>query len=478
MNLTVDHLENNYVVGGATPDAEPLRKRLDEVAVSRLGTALDGLPDDDERAYFIPELEVELTLRISDLDDPAIAQAWAGALRRSLKQQLATLPGTTVFDDRIDFVASFVHDLLRGEVRDRWEYREFEHLRKVAIGTAIVEVLSADPDAGHAILVSLSARGATDLLLFHLTDTEVETLVRKCLLQSVPGITTPNSIPRWIGAVRSAMEKRRTRTGTLSRNVLAAYMDCLAKEPALGPDSNFAHFLRRAFILSRTVYESTSAVFFTDALASGDVRALRKQLPREVPDHTLATWVRASSGGAVAELVRSIGAPTSGTSIERVLSTRFGGVFLLVPAIVDLKLIDGWSPKEQAARIFVLLLHCLVDDRRVDAGRDPGLAALAGLDAIARTKVLDADPPARIETQAVSVVRRFADRLGAFSESSPEYLTRNFLECPSVVMINEATVTVHFLSCPLQIVLRMAGFDGRIGPIPWLDDRQLELVFD
>jgi hypothetical protein len=77
-----------------------------------------------------------------------------------------------------------------------------------------------------------------------------------------------------------------------------------------------------------------------------------------------------------------------------------------------------------------------------------------------------------------AVLGSFAAKLGAFADSSPQYLSRNFLECHAEVLVSVDYVTVHFLTCPLQMVLRMAGFDQRTWALPWLENRQLEFRFD
>lgn len=72
----------------------------------------------------------------------------------------------------------------------------------------------------------------------------------------------------------------------------------------------------------------------------------------------------------------------------------------------------------------------------------------------------------------------FAARLGALAGSSPSYLSRNFLESEAEIWVSEGTISVHFLTCPLQMVLRMAGFEHFRWQIPWLENRQLILNFD
>lgn len=72
----------------------------------------------------------------------------------------------------------------------------------------------------------------------------------------------------------------------------------------------------------------------------------------------------------------------------------------------------------------------------------------------------------------------FAARLGALAGSSPSYLSRNFLECEAEIWMSEETITIHLLTCPLQMMLKMSGFEHFRWQIPWLGDRQLILNFD
>ena len=72
----------------------------------------------------------------------------------------------------------------------------------------------------------------------------------------------------------------------------------------------------------------------------------------------------------------------------------------------------------------------------------------------------------------------FAAILGALSGSSPSYLSRNFLECEAEIWVSEETITIHFLTCPLQMVLKMSGFEHFRWQIPWLGNRQLIFNFD
>src|SRR5690606_11878064 len=73
------------------------------------------------------------------------------------------------------------------------------------------------------------------------------------------------------------------------------------------------------------------------------------------------------------------------------------------------------------------------------------------------------------------VVRHFARGLRGFAASSPGYLAAQFLDVPGRVERSDETLEVSLSRAPLGVVLRMAGYDGDRGPIPWLGNRRLVL---
>ncbi len=79
---------------------------------------------------------------------------------------------------------------------------------------------------------------------------------------------------------------------------------------------------------------------------------------------------------------------------------------------------------------------------------------------------------------SATVLQAFVAKLGTFADSSPAYLCRNFLESQAVIEPASHQITVRFLTCPLQMVLRMAGFDHQAWKVSWLEDRQLTFQFD
>lgn len=92
--------------------------------------------------------------------------------------------------------------------------------------------------------------------------------------------------------------------------------------------------------------------------------------------------------------------------------------------------------------------------------------------------LLDAEWNATLSAVSAAVLQAFVAKLGAFADSSPAYLCRNFLESQAAIELSQHQLIVRFLTCPLQMVLRMAGFDHNTWEIPWLENRQLTFQFD
>ena len=76
---------------------------------------------------------------------------------------------------------------------------------------------------------------------------------------------------------------------------------------------------------------------------------------------------------------------------------------------------------------------------------------------------------------ARAVLRAFARRLMGFGKSGARYLRDNFLSGMSSVEAQADNIAVELPSCPLFVVLSMAGVNGQTYTIPWLNGIQVKL---
>lgn len=551
--IDIRHLDARYRIARGTGDADAIARRLNRVAADALARSWERHAErfsaDDGVHYFIERMTVNLALDVRGGDDAALANAWSAALHEAVLRAVAAgEAGVLVFRDRADYVAGFVEDLLRGEAWGRWHYGEFEPLRALPLGAAVLSALLADADAGRGALIELTRRGRLDLLLSSLSDAEVESIVGACLLPPSPRLRLAGTTARWVRALRALLASHAFAPGdSQARDVARCYLLLLRAEPGLGPDVNLARFvaevlrLRGALALARDRRELLSLVEAEQwprvyaRLGRGAARQLLSELSNEVRGPEVAALLRELQGGEASQASRRV-------------STRFGGIFLLCREVAEsgvhellrgLPVPASQGASAEAPALFLLAAQALGPRRTGDARRDAGLALFAGLQAPPRDSHMRSyaeglTPRAREDfaasfratrdrdarAQGVLAVRgesfsarpegaseflvcegkgaseaergwdaslapvssyvlaRFAARLGAFSESSAEYLRQNFLECRAEVELSAGRVAVRFLTCPLQMILRLAGYENSSWPVPWLEGRKLEFHFE
>jgi hypothetical protein len=76
---------------------------------------------------------------------------------------------------------------------------------------------------------------------------------------------------------------------------------------------------------------------------------------------------------------------------------------------------------------------------------------------------------------AHAVLKDFAHRLVGFGWSSVHHLYLNFMEGTSNVRNHRGEIDVQLPQTPLQVILRMAGFDGQVYTVSWLNNTQVNL---
>lgn len=580
-SIQIHHFHGQYKVSRAEVNPLAIQHRLDRIASELLTRAwedwLASADEQDETLYFIEQMEVNLALELSQNDDREIAKAWVRALHQGIQRTLSQHSSRiTTFQNQSDFVASFLEELLRGKAWEKWYYQEFNLLRSLPFGQIARQVLTADGDVGRDALIEITRRGDLALLLGNLTDGEVEEIVFQCLLPSSPRVILPNTYPVWVQSLRFILEASRFRPAdSIARNLARLYLILLRQRPELGPDVNLARFIHDLLELSRmlrgladlqrflALVESDEAPAIFAQLGSGNEQQwetlLRqiglapeqqwaiavKQLDRGILQQ-LATLLREVRSSEVTDLIGDLGVTDSRLVTSRLFSP-YGGLFLLIPSIMELGLYDYLQrcpyPEPQncpkaGLLLLIVALQCLGRENAEPGIRDRALALFAGLSAPLELSPLETyvayltpnmhaafhqdfqdyqaalmsqphfsllqrnnliPPPDHLEalhlwTETNPLISDreldrnlaqvsgfmltwFSMKLGAFAGSSPDYLRQNFWESQAEIEILEERIVVHFLTCPLQMVLRMAGFDNNSWSVPWLEERQLELSF-
>ncbi|MFB2881584.1 hypothetical protein [Floridanema aerugineum] len=550
-DIHINQFHAQYNIARLPDNPVTLQRQLDNIARHQLVNALEARLSQETQAddpiCFIESIEVSLTIDLAKLDDRQLATLWADALQKGIRQTLGQRgKGVLIFRNRGDFLASFLEDLLKGKVWDCWYYQEFEKLRSLPLGAAIVTLLTTNNDAGRDALLELTRRGEIDRILAILTDEEVEAIAHSCLLPPSPNIILPNTVSVWIRAIRSLLSQRLILTGIPTRDFTRLYLELLHHRPELGPDVNLARFIYNLMQLQQMVMKQSEVAQLLQLLATEQWTGVLSQLERSPAKQLLTTLMREISGAEVVELLQEleINVPQT-TSYFGV--TAYGGIFLLISAIADLQ-IDRflqncpYPQPENISKIGLLLwliaLQCLGNQNAVQAKSDRGITLFAGLSktpnlselqnyaatftptmhtafieqfqthlceqlnrpehfALARlsaTSTLsfdwfslctesnsllpDPEWDAALAMVSATILQAFSVKLGAFADSSPAYLCRNFWKSQSAIELSANQIIIQFLTCPLQMVLRMAGFDHKTWEVSWLENRQLSFQFD
>ncbi|MEH1867449.1 MAG: hypothetical protein V7K69_20900 [Nostoc sp.] len=558
--IEIHQFNVQYNVARSLLNSADLQRRLDHIAINLLPRVWEDkifhTSETDETIYFIQQIDVNLTCDPHKFDDRQLASTWANALSNNIGKTISQQDNNVIiFRNRGEFLASFVVDLLRGRAWDCWYYSEFDALRSFSLSQATLNVLMADGDIGRDALLQVTRWGSLDLLLANLNDREVETIVNRCLLPPSPRVFLPSTVTIWLQNLLALLDNRLNLTSVLSRDVARLYLNLIEQRPELGPDVNLARFIRDLLQLWQTVENITHRSAFFSHLQSDNRNAAFSQLGRGSPQQLLTNLMREFTGTEVVNLLSKLTQKTPQSLSQRVI-TPFGGIFLLVGAIAELKIYDFLQncvypepPGIPKAKLFLWLiaLQCLGGENTQQALKERSLALFAGLASIPESGWLQAylanltaamhadftqqfqehlravtqgagmfiyqraltseqhnpldwfslnvetipilpNPEVNLALAAVSsaIVRGFTAKLGAFSNSSPAYIYTNFLASQAEIAVSGSQIQVRFLTCPLQMVLRMAGFEDFRWQIPWLgvggasplENRQLIFTFD
>jgi hypothetical protein len=452
VTVAIDLLDCRYAVPRG--EGGGMRERFDRIAVTALPSALrnrvEPLPAGDE-ICFIEHLEID-TIVGAAAGEQQVADQWAESLWLALSKRLRGGDGIVAFRGRADYVASFIIDLLTSETR--WYHAD---LVSSSPSDGAMRALLDDPDAGREALTEVHRRGRLHELLQLLGEPRVEEVVRRCLAPPSPDVAPPSMLRKWSAAIRAIRAAARfAPSGREASDAVVLYFETLSSHPELGPDVNLARFIVR---LLDVAAECAGNRAIAAEIARGDFTAIRPLLASAEQARWIGSMLQATSPRELLDLVH----PDPAGMTERIVHTDYAGLFLLASSVNALEL--ELSPRE----LFVVALHCAGDGEA--ARRDAGIAAFANLARRPET-VACSDELIAIGHE---LLQHFATRLGAFADSSPDYLRSNFLHCRGIVSIAPARISVRFLTCPLRVVLRMAGFDAAPVPMPWNEGRMLEL---
>lgn len=503
-------MNSEYRLAGRPDRREHLARRLDRIAIDRVGAALEPLASDfgrdDGPVYRIRRLDLSLWLNADQLDDGAIARDWADALGRALSRKIVEGGSAEVvrYPSHAAYLASWIGHVIDGIADDRWEYVQFRALRGMRPGAAITQVLASYPQWILPTVDELSSGGRRDVVVDAMNHTDIRRLW-VALVGDVP--RAPATIPRGLieHVARSGVRVQALHSDATdderARRTLRLLLDLASARRGLVPAAASGLAMQLGYVAS--VLEGVPGI--AHALRTNDPTARQiETFLRNAPSQigVPARWfvqvsALAEGRSRLRELVEALDAPAapprsrpeSGRS--EAISAAAGVALLLVPLREC-----GLADRLGAAGRHQLFLSALDGPARVLAGNDLALRWLAGLpDPPAATPAVDwpgfhelgltplhdglaDDAMANPSPEAPAlraVVDRFVLGLRGMQGSSISYLSRQFFARSGTLIRTEQELSVTLAPVPLQILLRVGGRLGDQGTFDWLGGRRLSI---
>lgn len=161
MELEIDRLSLALRLSGDPQRADPVARRLRDLAAGRLPDALarvvlqgPGTGDQDGEIVFVERLEVHCGANTA-WDDAEIAAHIARRLALALQSRLAD-PGLLRFRDRAEFVAAALVALAEGRAGQAWWLREFDGLLALSTSAALRTLVINEAADGITALARLT----------------------------------------------------------------------------------------------------------------------------------------------------------------------------------------------------------------------------------------------------------------------------------------------------------------------------------
>lgn len=504
--LAIDRMTSRYLVPRDQLSVEPLAARLDGIAAGAVPRALAAIlgaiaSSADESVWVIPRLEIAVDVDVA-WDAERLARCWAIELARHLARLLAAGGAGDVvrFEDRAEYLATFVADLADGRAWNRDWYRAFDGLKMLPASAAIRTVLADAAEPPLAALARLSA-SALQRTITALSTHDAAVVVHRLLPAALDGVSRAA-----MGHALSVWQNNRDRLEIAGAERRAIWWIARIRASA-SPELADADVTTAAGAI---VWLDTTA-----ATAADDRRALAiERLSRDDVGHLVdeTRWPPPAYGRVWLEhpdLLDEAQAPfnaiapasrAAGRS-DASAATAFGAVFWLLP-LLDSMPAEDWTEQAQAFR-FAVFARCCAPDVRASVWHDayvrdlfamPPDAEEADDDQVSADAVdhwmAAQDHPAfdrpvddeyfgaagGISLAAHAVMRLFAWKLAGFGAASPAHLWRNCLCVPARVDAYDDRIVARIARPPLDVVLRLAGLFHTSYCLPRFDARRIEIM--
>lgn len=493
MSLAIRHLRNVFVAGKDLPRQEEVCAQMEssvrQGGVNELVRALDDMLDPaDASVWIIRRLRVSFAI-----GEPKQSESiWAQGITQGIRRQIELGPdghNALRFSDRATYWAWFLRDRAT-DSSSHWWFASFDGLKHLDYGTTCLTVLSRQPELTAPVLTLLEQWGVWKEVVQYFSEEQALQMLDwfSSAEDTGPVHLLEAAAKAWDWACAIGREPAKIRLSAVMR-LRRMFADAPvaeirgAVETVAVTETAFRSMPWEQWVrLVAAVWSRSTQTSEPSISVPPQVRLLLRQLPHEAVDELVRGWQARTEPRRLAA-----------GSVE---STEFGGWFLILSSYVSL---DVDSLVEEAGRPALRWLFgrmCMGPRGRAAPADDVGLLWAAGLERAPDEDELfwpragnieawltqcgsieGADPAyfgdAPLERAwgpvAAALVRTFARRLPGFGKSSPAHLDTNIFAGRTSLVLSPGFAEVSISRRPLDILLRMGGFDGESCLLPWRD---------
>jgi hypothetical protein len=328
--LTIGCVAAQYAVSAEHPSPRQVKDRLDAIIARDLPRTLarafeSWFSDSDQSIWIIRQLNIETAINVTG-EPEHIIRALTTQIARKLDATLHSENQDNVrnFLNRAAYLASFLSDLAFGTAWSQWHYESFAGLKALPLSSALRTALCDDIDTGKEALGSLAAQ-ELEKIVDSLTSQDARQVLGR--LSSIDSVSDEMRSREAVSRAATKYQTILAKLGNEWQRALYLFVAAVREEKGLGGSS-----LQDAALAIATAKDRLST-----AVAGAD------------------TQVLASSR-----------------------STAFGGIFLILPHLDELPLVEAtrdWPHLDEAAAIslvrFLLLLKCCGSEAARRAFYDP-----------------------------------------------------------------------------------------------------------
>jgi hypothetical protein len=409
--VVIERWLSTYIVPADHPAPLDLKARLDKLVAEELAAEcerrLASLMDSaDPSIWLIRELNVDLVLDANHSAQSRLADRWAKQLAVEINQIIAREEeGDSVlrFPNWPAYVAQFVKDLSSGSAWQKWYYRGFDSLRSLDASSAICEALLREPGQAPEVLAQLETAGNLESVLSAISEIGALRIYRGCFSQQQ--VQSAASVRLWSNGLLelwSGIALGGVNAGSVSsHDRLRLYAFTKVWFGELQGDAGLQEAIDRLLELRRILCAQSSydrGLKFIRAAAQGEWEQANRILDPsglETARETLDFLNQVSTGEEWNQRLIATLAPANpdrrragdSTPEEQSFLTACGGIFLLGPSFVELKIEDAicaaikkCDKPEEAGRLLRhwVAVKCIGGPRAGDAIQDAGVKLFAG----------------------------------------------------------------------------------------------------